>query len=105
MDGYLVTFFTQQSRTHDGAPLTDWILEQAQALGVRGATVFPGREGFGHDGRFHSDSLFDMEDTPLQVVMALSPDECDRLFAAIAAHGHRVFYTKSRVEFGFTAEA
>lgn len=105
MDGYLVMFFTQRSRTHDGAPLADWILEQARALGVRGATVFAGREGFGHDGRFHSDSLFDMEDSPLQVVMAMSAEESERLFAAIAAHGHRIFYTKSRVEFGFTAEA
>ncbi len=104
MDGYLVTFFTQQNRAHDGTPLAEWILERARALGVRGATVFSGREGFGHDGRFHSDSLFDMEDKPLQVVMALTPEESERLLAAIAEAGERVFYTKAQVSFGFTTD-
>jgi PII-like signaling protein len=102
LDGYLVTFFTQQSRAHDGTPLAGWILEQARALGVGGATILAGQEGFGHDGRVHSDSLFDMEDPPLQVVLALTPEECEQLLAAISAQGHRVFYVKSRVEFGFT---
>lgn len=105
MDGYLVTFFTQKSRTHEGEPLAGWILDQAKALGVRGATVFTGSEGFGHDGRFHSDSLFDMEDAPQQVVMVLTPEESEALFGVIAAHGHRVFYAKSRAEFGFAGEA
>jgi uncharacterized protein len=105
MKGYLVTFFTQQNREHEGIPLATWIIEKAQKLGVGGATLFSGKEGFGHDGRFHSENLFDLEDTPLQVAIALSVEECDRLLECINKNNLRVFYTKSEIEFGFTSES
>ena len=103
-EGYLVTFFTQQNRKHQEIPIASWIIEEAKKLGVRGATLFSGREGFGHDGRFHSESLFDFEDPPVQVALALTPDECDRLMARLKNNGLRVFFTKSKTTFGFTSE-
>lgn len=105
MQGYFVTFFTQQNRTHDGMQLARWLVEQAQALGISGATLFSGKAGFGHDGRFHSENYFDLEDPPLQVAMALAPEECDKLMARLREEGVRIFFTKSRIEFGFTTEA
>ncbi len=104
MEGYLVTFFTQQNRAHEDVPVARWIIEEAKKLGIRGATLFSGKEGFGHDGRFHSDNYFDLEDPPVQVAMALTPEECGKLMARIEETGLRVFYTKSAIEFGFTAE-
>ncbi len=104
VQGYLVTFYTQQNRTHDGVPLARWIIGQAKQLGVGGATLFSGREGFGHDGRFHSENYFDLEDPPLQVAMALSAEECQTLMDRLRTSGVRVFYTKSPIDFGFTTE-
>ncbi|BBD09527.1 uncharacterized protein DFE_2801 [Desulfovibrio ferrophilus] len=104
MQGYFVTFFTQQSRTHEGIPLARWIIEEAKKLGVGGATLFSGEKGFGHDGRFHSDNYFDLEDLPLQVAMALTAEEYEALKALLAEHRIRVFYTKSEIEFGFTTD-
>ena len=104
MEGYLVTFFTQQNREHAGMPLANWIVEEAKQLGVRGATLFTGSEGFGHDGRFHSGGYFDLEDQPLQVVLALTSHECDQLFARIRENNLRIFHTKCRAEFGYTCE-
>lgn len=102
MQGFLVTFYTQQSRRHVGVPLANWIVAQAQELGVRGATLTAAKEGVGHDGRFHSDNYFDQEDPPQQVSMALTPDECQRMLARLAHNGLRVFYTKTHIEFGYT---
>ncbi|BCS97577.1 hypothetical protein DSLASN_32090 [Desulfoluna limicola] len=104
MDGYFVTFFTQQNRTYRDMPIAKWIIEEATQLGVRGATLMSGREGFGHDGRFHSENYFDQEDPPLQVSMALTCDECDRLMDRLKENQLRVFYTKPKIEFGFTSE-
>lgn len=104
MEGYFVTFFTQQNRTHGDMPLARWIIQEAQKLGIGGATLFTGKEGFGHDGRFHSDNIFDLEDPPLQVAMALTPEECAKLMSCIEANDIRIFYTKSPIEFGFTSE-
>lgn len=105
MKGYLVTFYTQQNRTVDGASVAQVILDEARDLGVRGATLFSGKEGFGHDGRFHSDNYFDLEDPPVQVSMALTREECDSLMRCINNRNMRVFYTRSEIEFGFTGEA
>ncbi|WP_027721593.1 DUF190 domain-containing protein [Maridesulfovibrio zosterae] len=105
MEGYLVTFFTQQNREHEGVSVANWLIDKAQKLGVSGATLFSGKEGFGHDGRFHSDGYFDLQDPPLQVAMALSVEECDRLMSCLEKKKLRVFYTKSKVEFGFTSES
>lgn len=100
--GYFVTFFTQQNRVHEGMPLAEWIISEAKKIGVRGATLFSGREGFGHDGRFHSGNYFDLEDTPQLVTMALTADECSSLLATLKSSDQRVFYTRSEAEFGFT---
>ncbi len=104
MEGYLVTFFTQQKRKYQGVSLAKWIVREARKLGVRGATLFSGNEGFGHDGRFHSGDYFDHEDQPLQVAMALTRDECDRLMACLEENKIRVFFTKSEITFGYTFE-
>ena len=84
--------------------LASWIIEEAKNLGVRGATLFSGQEGFGHDGRFHSGNYFDLADRPQQVVLALTYDEFDRLFQRIRDNSLRIFYTKVPVEFGYTCE-
>ena len=103
MNGYLITFFTQQNREQDGIPLADWIVEEARKAGIRGATLFNGKEGFGHDGRFHSGNYFDLEDQPQLVTMALTQEECDKLMSRLKEAEQRIFYTKSETEFGFTS--
>lgn len=104
MQGYFITFFTQQNRTYEDIPLAKWIIDEAKKLGIGGATLFSGKEGFGHDGRSHSDNYFDLEDLPLQVAMALTPKECEKLMSRIEESQIRIFYTKSAIEFGFTTE-
>lgn len=104
MKGCFLVFFTQQNRKHEGLSVANWILEEAMRLGVRGATLFSGTEGFGHDGRLHTNNYFDLEDPPVQVAMALSYGECDQLLTRLDTTGMRVFYTKSEVDFGFTSE-
>jgi PII-like signaling protein len=104
MEGYIVTFFTQQNRGQDGVSVANWIIEKAKQLGIRGATLLSGHEGFGHDGRYHSESIFDLEDRPLQVVLVLTHDECERLFSAIEQKQLSVFFTKTATEFGLTSD-
>jgi PII-like signaling protein len=105
MKGYIVTFFTQQNREHDGVSVANWIVETAKQLGIRGATLLSGQEGFGHDGRFHSESIFDLEDRPLQVILVLTNDECERLFAAVKKKQLVVFFTKRATEFGVSSDS
>ena len=104
MNGYQVTFFTQQDHRHKGKPVGDWLIHLARELGLRGATLVAAGEGFGHRGRLHSAHFFELADQPLEVVMALTTDETERLFAHLEAEGVHLFYVKAAVEFGSLGE-
>ena len=101
MNGYQITFFTQQDRRHHGKPLADWLLELAEEMDFRGATLIPATEGIGHHHRVHSARFFELSDQPIAVVMALTRDEADQLFERLRTEGVKVFYVKTAVEFGF----
>lgn len=103
MNGYIVTFFTQQSRGKGDLTIARWLVDTAKKLGIRGATVLSGQEGFGHDGRYHSESMFDLEDRPMQVVLVVTAEECERMFEAVRQEGLSIFYTKTATEFGTTS--
>lgn len=100
MNGYQITFLTQQGKRHHGKPLADWLVHLARELGLRGATVVPGAEGFGQHRRLHSAHFFELADQPLEVMMAVTEEEAERLFQRLRAEGVHLFYVKTPVEFG-----
>jgi len=105
MKGYQITFFTQQDRHHQGKPLADWLVHLAQEMGLPGATLIAGSQGFGHDHRIHSAHFFELADQPQEVQMAVGEEDAERLFARLKAEGVHLFYVKSPVEFGVLGEA
>jgi PII-like signaling protein len=104
MQGFQLTFFTQQDRKHHRRSLAQWIIEEALKLGIRGATLIPAAEGFGRHHRMHSAHFFELADQPLEVTMAVSPEEADRLFARLMEEQIKVFYIKAPIEFGILGE-
>lgn len=103
-NGYQITFFTQQDKRHHGQPLADWLVNLARELGLRGATIIPGSEGFGHDGNIHSAHFFELADQPLEVLMAMTTEEAERLFTRLKVEGVRLFYVKTAIQFGMLGE-
>jgi PII-like signaling protein len=104
MHGFQLTFFTQQDRRHGGMPLGQWLLEEAHDIGIRGATLMTAAEGFGHDRKIRSARFFELTDQPVEVTMAVSGEEADRLFDRLRKEKVRIFYVKTPIEFGMTGE-
>jgi PII-like signaling protein len=104
MKGFQLTFFTQQDRSHQGEPLAHWLVEQARVLGIGGATLLAASEGFGHHRRIHAAHFLELADQPLEVVMAVTAEQADRLFEKLDAEKLRIFYVKAPIEFGTTGE-
>ena len=100
MQGYQITFFTQQDHRHQGKPVGEWLMRLAKDLGLRGATLQSGGEGFGKHGRLHAAHFFELADQPVEVIVAVSEDEAQRLFSRLEAEQVRLFYVKTAVEFG-----
>jgi len=100
MDGYQISFFTQQDRRHQGKPLAEWLIRLAKEMDLHGATLISASEGFGHHGRIHSAHFFELADQPVEVLMAVTADEAKRLFERLRTEGVQLFYVKTPVEFG-----
>jgi PII-like signaling protein len=100
MNGFQITFFTQQNRRHHGKPLAEWLVQLAKEMKLRGATLVPALEGFGQHGRIHSAHFFELADQPLEVLVAVTQEEADRLFERLRTEGVSLFYVKTPVEFG-----
>ncbi len=96
MKGYQIEFFTQQDVFHGGKHLSDWLIDQARAQGIKSATVFMGSTGL----RLQAAHMFDLIDHPVQVTMILSEAECERLFAVLKKENLHLFYVKLPVEYG-----
>ena len=105
MKGFQITFFTQQDRRHQHKPMAEWLMLAARELGVRGATIVAGSEGYGKHRRIHSAHFFELADQPQEIVMAVSEEESERLFDLLRSEGVHLFYVKAPVEFGVLGEA
>jgi PII-like signaling protein len=80
VNGYQISFFTVQDHRHRGKPVGDWLVHVAKEMGLTGATLIAGAEGFGHHRRMHSVHFIELTDQPRE--------------------GVHLFYAKTPVEFG-----
>ena len=100
MQGFQVTFHTEQNRRHGHHLVTDWLMELAQSLGIQGVTTSAGTLGVGRDGKLHSAHFIELSDQPVAVTMALTAPQCTLLFDRLALENANLFYVKTAVEFG-----
>lgn len=105
MKGYQLTFFTQQDRKHRHTPLGEWLVQAAMQLGIGGATLTVATEGFGRDRKLHSAHFFELADQPVEVTMAVSEQQAERMFEYLVQEGVKVFYVKMPIEFGMSGES
>jgi|ERR1035441_949819 PII-like signaling protein len=100
MKGYQVSFMAEQNRRIEHKQAMEWLLHLAKELGISGCTVFSGVESFGADGRRHSARFFELADQPMEMVMAVTEEQANRLFERIAAMDTKIFYIKTPIEYG-----
>ncbi len=105
MNGYQITFFTQQDHRHRGQPLGEWLILLAREMNLPGATLIAGSEGVGHHRRLHSAHFFELADQPQEVQIVVGDDDSKRLFERLKEEGVNVFYVKTPAEFGTLGEA
>lgn len=104
MNGCQLTFFTERSRKHGHQTVCEWLLHEARALGIRGATVVNCAQGVGHAGAHHAAHALSLSDQPQQIILATTDDEADRLLDIVRAANVHVFFTRVPVEFGWIGD-
>ncbi len=84
-EGYLLRIFIGESDKHAHKPLYEWIIEEARAQGIAGATALRGMMGFGANSRvIHTFKIERLsEDMPIIIEMVDTRDKLERLLESI----------------------
>lgn len=103
MNTVMLRLFTEEDHKHQGRLVYEWLLESARELGIAGGSAFRAIAGYGHDGRMHEESFFELGGKlPVEVMFAASAEQADALLARVAAEGLRLFYIRTAAETGTT---
>jgi len=75
--GHLLRIFIGESDKHQGIPLYEWLVKEAKKLGLAGATVIRGIEGYGAHSRIHTTKILDLS-TDLPIIVEIV-DELEKI--------------------------
>jgi PII-like signaling protein len=101
MQGFLLRFYVHEGHRHHHRPVWEWLLEQANSLGIRGGSAFRAMAGFGRHHVLHEAHFFELAGTlTVEVEFLVTEEEAGRLLALLAQENTRLFYARVPALFG-----
>jgi len=101
MQGSLLRFYIHENQRCHGRLLWEWLLEQANQLGVRGGSAFRAMAGFGRRHQLHEDHFFELAGTmTIEVEFIVNDAEAQQLLDLVRREKVRVFYAQVPAQFG-----
>jgi PII-like signaling protein len=103
MQGSFLRFYTRENQRHDGQLVWEWLLEEANRLGIRGGSAFKAMAGFGRDHVLHEAQFFELAGTlAVEIEFIVTNEEAQALLDLLEREGLRMFYARIPAEFGTT---
>jgi PII-like signaling protein len=103
MDGSFLRFYVHENDRVHGQVAWEWLLRQANALGVRGGSAFRAMAGFGRDRVLHEELFFELAGTvTVEVEFVVTDDEARQLLELVTREKLRVFHARIPAHFGTT---
>ncbi len=101
MDGQLLRFYVREDQRIHHDMVWQWLLKQANGMGIRGGSAFRAAAGFGSHHMLHEDHFFELAGTlAIEVQFVVTEDEAQRLLDLVQAEKIRVFYALIPARFG-----
>ncbi len=102
-EGCLLRVFLGETDRHDGRPLYEWIVAEARAQGLAGATALRGLMGFGaHSRVIHTFKIeFLSEDLPVVVELVDTREKLEEFLGRIEPFLHGGLATLEKAEVRF----
>ena len=83
-DGVLLRIFISESDKHQALPLYEWIVKKAREIGMAGATVLRGMQGFGAHSRMHTAKILRLsQDLPIVIELVDTPEKIEAFIPII----------------------
>lgn len=101
MNGAFLRFYVHENQRVHRTLLWEWLLQQANKMGIRGGSAFRAMAGFGSRHVLHEDHFFELSGTlTVEVEFIVSDDEAERLLELLRQERVRVFYARVPAAFG-----
>jgi PII-like signaling protein len=101
MEGCFLRFYVHENQRHRGRLVWEWLLEQANGMGIRGGSAFRAMAGFGRHHVLHESRFFECAGTlAIEVEFIVSEAESKQLLALLETTGIRLFYAQIPARFG-----
>jgi uncharacterized protein len=101
MQGSLLRFYVHEGDRHCGCLVWEWLLAQANKLGVRGGSAFRAMAGFGRHHVLHENKFFELAGTcAVEVEFIITDDEARQLLALLHHEKVRLLYVHMSARFG-----
>lgn len=101
MNGSLLRFYVHEDHRHRGRLLWEWLLEQANRLGIRGGSAFRAMAGFGRHHTLHEARFFELAGALcVEVEFIVTPEEAQQLLDLVHREKVRLFYAELPARFG-----
>lgn len=100
MDGSFLRFYVPEDHRHHGHLVWEWLLEQANKLGVRGGSAFRATAGFGRHHLLHEARFFELAGLTVEVEFLVTEQEAGQLLELLRKEKIRLFYAQSPARFG-----
>jgi len=103
MDGSLLRFYVHERQRVHGRPAWEWLLAEANRLGIRGGSAFRAMAGFGRHHHLHEDHFFELAGSlTIEVQFVVTDDEATRLLELVGREQLKVFYALMPARFDVT---
>jgi len=101
MQGSFLRFYVHEGQRHQRRLVWQWLLEQANALGIRGGSAFRAMAGFGRHHVLHESTFFELAGTlTVEVEFIVTEAEAQQLLQRVQATDVRLFYARMPAVFG-----
>ena len=101
MDGCYLRRSVHANTRVGGRLAWEWILEQANGLGIRGGSAFRAMAGFGRHHVLHEERFFELAGSvTVELDFIVTDEEARRLLDLLAREQLHVFYARVPAHFG-----
>lgn len=101
MQGSFLRFYVHEGQRHHGRLVWEWLLEQANQLGIRGGSAFRAMPGFGRHHVVHEAHFFELAGSlTVEVEFIVTDQETQQLLDLLHAEKIRLFYAHIPARFG-----
>jgi uncharacterized protein len=101
MQGSFFRFYVHEGHRHQHRLVWEWLLEEANKLGIRGGSAFRAMAGFGRHHLLHEAHFFELQgELAIEVEFIVTDEEAAKLLELLHREKVRLFYAHIPARFG-----